>query len=480
VSAAYRVVRNSAWAVAGEAVGGTLLFVAFVVVARYLGSHQFGVFSFLLAIVALAQVVADFGLTTILVRDMARDKLRAAQMCSSAMSLVSGISVALLLAAGPSAYWLADSTELLWTCLMMACAAAVSFSGAVFAAVCRAHEEMAFNAAANLIQRLLFLLFSGIAVALDGGMARIALAYLLANLLQALFFYCVVRRRYFAVRWRPDVHYSVQLLLEAVPVGVAIVLRRSTILTGTLVLTALSTPHAVGLFNAAMRIIQMLELLPSTLSAPLLPPLARLGSESSERLFRTLRDAMRIFAILGLPVCAWAFVCAPQIMQHTFGSSYAGPALRILSLAVLLIFLTSLYVGAFSALGQQRLQTLATAFGLATAVGLNLLLVPWIGERGAAAALVAAECVFFATGLMLLRARGFSVSLRGTFGKPAAAAVVTAPILLLLWHLDSLAGLLAVSLAYVCVYGVAVVALKAVSREELAFLKSAFRLRFSA
>ena len=100
-----RVVRNSVWAVLGEAAGGALLFLAFVLIARYLGTARFGVFSYLLAVVGLCQVVADFGFSTILVRDMARDKSKAADMFAAAAALVTAISLPILIIVSLFAYW---------------------------------------------------------------------------------------------------------------------------------------------------------------------------------------------------------------------------------------------------------------------------------------------------------------------------------------------------------------------------------------
>lgn len=476
----HRVVRNSAWAVASEATGGALFFLAFVLIARYLAAYQFGVFSFLLALVALCQVAADFGITTILVRDMARDKPNAPQMCATAAALVGIVSLGLLTISGLLAYGLAASPDLLWTCWIMAVAAALSFQSAVFAAVCRAHEDMGLNAAGNVTHRLVLVLCAWIGIALDAGLAGIALAYLGANLCQALFFYSVVRKRYFAVRWRLAPRYSRRLLAQALPVGIATVLRRSTILAGTLFLSALSTPYAVGLFNAALRIMQIIELLPSTLALPLLPPFSRLGRQSGGALFQALGDAMRIFAVIGFPVCTWALLAAPQLMRLTFGAAYDGaaPALQLMSLAIFLIFPTSLYLTAFSALGQQQLQTLASAICLGTAVALNIALVPLLEERGAAIALVTAELVFFVTGFVLLRRQGFTLSLPGLFGKPLLATGL-ASLILVAAPSDSVLALLASALAYGCVYVVLIVGLKGIRKEELASLRSAFQSRLN-
>jgi len=471
-----RVVRNSAWGVVSEAAGGACFFVAFVLIARYLGASQFGVFSFVLAVVGVLQVVADFGLTNILIRDMARDQASAGKIFAAASLLVGFFSLAILLIMGLLSYWWAASSEVFWACLIVGVAAVINFQAVVFAAVCRAREEMGFNAAAHVSHKVLILLLVAGAIRLDGGIVGIMLAFLLAGVYQYLFYYSVVRARYFALSWRFDPPYWKYLLVQSHMVGTAMVFRRSVAHLGTLLLTALSTPQAAGLFSAAYRIMHVIDMLPLTLSLPLFPPFSRLAENSSQRLFQALGDAMRVFAIIGFPVFALVLLLAPEIIRLAFGPAYqaAVPVLQILSLAIFLIFPTGLYVYAFSALHRQRAYTISTGVCLIVGVVVGIVLIPLFSERGAGIAIAAGELAFFITGFTLLRRQGFRLSILTMIGKPLLATLLASPLLLAATQSDSVLVLILDTLAYGFTYLLLIVLLQGIRREELAFLKSAF------
>ncbi len=480
-AAVRRILHNSAWGLAGEAVSGALFFLAFVLIARYLGTSQFGVFSFVLALTGLFQVLADFGLTTILVRDMSRDRPKAAAMFSAAAPLAGLFSVAIIALVGLMSFWWASSREVLWTCVILGMGSAVAFQNAVFAATCRAHEDMGFNAAGSVALRLCVLIFVCIAIQLDAGLVGMAVAFLLGNLAQCLYFCALMRNRYFPVSWRVDLKYWGYLLSQSYLVGLAMVFRRSVVNAGILFLTALATPHAVGLLNAGLRIMQVIELLPSTLSMPLLPPFARFALDSKERLFQALGHAMRVFAIIGFPLCGLVLVLAGDIVRFTFGPAYgdAAPALSVMSLAIALLFPTSLYIAAFSVLGRQSFYTISTGMCLAVNIGLDVALIPPFGELGAAIAIVASELAFFACGYFLLHREGFGLSIYALFSKPFLVTCLTTPILLAASKNGSLLALAAYTVAYGVAYVLLILVLKGIRGEDLAILKAAFQLRFN-
>jgi O-antigen/teichoic acid export membrane protein len=481
-AAAGRILRNSAWGLAGEVASGALFFLAFVLLARYLGASQFGTFSFVLALTGLFQVLADFGLTTILVRDMSRDRSNAASKFSAAALLFGLISVATIAIVGQLGYWWSSSLEVLSTCLVMGAASAVTFQSAAFAAICRAHEDMGFNAAASITLRLAIVVLVFGAIRVDAGMTGIAVAYLLGSLVQCLFFCVVVRTRYFPVSWRIDGAYWKYLLAQSYLVGLGMVFRRSVVNAGTLFLAALATPHATGLFSAGLRIMQIIELIPSTLSMPLLPPFSRFAQESTERLFQGLGHAMRIFAVIGFPLCACVLLLAGEIMRFTFGPGYGDAALvlSVMSLAIALFFPTSLYLIAFSVLGRQRFYTISTGLCLAVNVSLDIALIPSLGAMGAAIAIVASELAFFACGFFILRQENFGYSIFSLFSRPLFATCLTSPILMAVDQSDSLPALVAYTLAFGLTYILLIFALKGIRNEDLAIMKSAFRPRFNA
>lgn len=425
-----KVVRNSLFGVAAEAVGGAMSFVVVIVVARALGAESFGQFSFVLALTGIFQLVADFGLTNILVKEIARNKAETARVVGLVKPLVWLFSAVIMLCMALAAYPLATSSEVYWAVLVMGAAVLVTFHAVVFGSVCRAHEDMGYNAIAFVTHKIVLLLAVWLALHGKHGIVGVSLAYLAANLYQWLFFYLVVRKRYLGghVRWNMDRAYWRYLIKEAFPVGVAMVFRRSSLHTGTLILTALSTPVAVGIFNAAYRVIQMVDMIPFTLSIPLFPPFSRMAMESRQRLFDALQRVMAIFMLMAAPLFFLLLFMSGDIIEVFYGSAYqAGETtLRIMAGAVLFLFQTGLLVYVFTALGEQRFYTLSSGVCLGFNVAACFVLIPFLGFTGAALATLLAEMAFFASGLWFLHRLGFALSYFNAFAKPLLAAALAA------------------------------------------------------
>lgn len=472
------VMRNLVFGVAGEAISGALNFLTLILVARALGTAEFGVFSYILAFVGIFQLFADLGLTNTLVREIARERERVAEIMGALRPLawISSLVIFALIAA--LGWPLSATAEIYQATLLLGLAVLATFHSFSYASVCRAFEEMGYNAAGNITHKVLQIVLVMLALFMDTGVVGVAAAMLAANLYQWLFFHIVVRRRYVPnLRWRVDVVYWHYLLLEAIPIGMAMVFRRANQQVGTLVLTALATSTSVGLFNAAYKIVQMIDMIPFTLSLPFFPPIARLARESPQRLFALLERVWRIFMIIAAPLMVWLFVMAPRLVELMFGAQYAAATdtLRILTFAVLFLFVTALYAYLFSALQRQRFYTISSGLCLLANILLGVLLIPYYGHMGAAVAALAGEAIFCASGAWLLYGLGLRLSVLRVFGIPLLLALVIVPILW--WALSlSLIAAIACSAFYVVLYLVLVIVTGTLRSEERTFL-IAFVLR---
>ena len=472
-----RVVRNSLLGVISQALGGGLFFFVAILVARHLGPGDFGTWSFIFAFVFVFQMLADFGLTNILVREIARRREEVATILGAVIPLVTLIALlgsgfivgaVQLMPLGPTAQ---TATYILGGTVLL------TFHAAVFGNVSRAFEDMGLNAVGVVLQRILLLVLVLIALRLDAGLPGIALCYLGERAFQWAFFRFMVRVRYARYRWRIDTSYWFYLLKEGLPVGIGMVLRRISWHIHTFMLTILSTAVAVGLFSSAYRVVQMISVIPFTLAMPMFPVLSRLASVSVERTFSAYLRALKIFMLLGVPIGVWLAVTGAPLIELLFGAAYAeaGNALRMMGIVVVFLFLNGMLVYLFTALGQQRYYMVSVGISVALNLVLDLLLIPVMGILGAAlAALVAEAGLFFSATWFLVR-QGLVIQYGRLLGRPLIAALpAAAP---LLWPLDSPSWLplVAASLAFGVLYLGLACLLGALESDEIRHLREGLR-----
>lgn len=454
MSAGKRVVRNSLYGVISQAVGGGLFFFVAVLVARHLGPADFGTWSFIFALVLVFHMLADFGLTNILVQEIARRREEVATILGAAIPLVTLIALigsAIIACFVPLMPWEAPAKTATY---IMGGTVLLTFHAAVYGSVSRAFEDMGLNAAGMVAQRLVLLLFVLIALRLDAGLPGIALCYLGERAFLWAFFRIMVRVRYTRYHWRFDTAYWYYLLKEGLPVGISMVLRRISWNIHTFMLMALSTAAAVGLFGAAYRVLNMINVIPFTLAVPMFPVLSRLAVESTKATFTAYIQAQRAFMLIGVPVGIWLAVVGTPVMALLFGPAYAeaGTTLRMLGIVAVFLFLNGMFVYLFTALGRQRHYMVGVGICVALNLVMDLLLIPVLGAPGAVLAALIGEAGLFFTASYFLAQQGLKVAYGRLIGRPLLAALPAA--VPLTWVLDSPSwpNLILTSLAFGILY----------------------------
>lgn len=470
-----RIIRNSLFGVASQAIGGGLFFFVALLMARHLGPEHFGTFSFVFAFVTVFHMLADFGITNILVRDIAREKEKVDDILGGCIPLVTLLALCgyLLIVLSIQLFDLSYETEL--AMYIMGATVLLTFHAAVYGSVCRAFEEMGFNAVGLIVQRVILLIFTIIALYMDAGLPGLALCYFAERFAQWIFFYLLVRRRYSRYVWCIDTGYWRYLIREGLPVGAGMVLRRVSWHIDIFVLTVLSTASSVGLFSAAYRIVQMINVIPFTLSVPVFPALSRLAKESPGKAYALYSRVQKILMLIGIPLGMWVFALGPQIIVLLFGDEYqsGGMTLQLMGLVVVFLFMNSLFVYLFSALDRQKLYMLSVGASVFLNLVLDIILIPQFDIMGAALATLFAEITLFISSVIMLSRLGLSTAFLRPLIKPLMAAIFSA--IMLLWpiYMPSFTALFAGSLGFIILYISIVYIWQVISHEEISKLLDA-------
>lgn len=473
-----RVFKNISSLLVAEALGFPLNFILTLLLARYLGVETFGDYSFVMAFVFVFQLIADAGLSNILIREIATNREKLPYQLGVTKSLMWAFSLFTFLLIVAAVPFVRPEPPVRAALYIMGLAVLATVHAVGYTSVFRALEEMEYNAIGFVLHKVILFLLVLVVMWIKKGLPEIAAAYLLANLSLWFFYYWIIRTRYPRPQRVWDLRAWGFLLREAVPVGIAIVLRRVSWQVDILVLTAIGTSRSVGLFSAPYKILQALNVLPQTISLPLFPVYARLARDSLDELFETYERTLRLLVTGSVPLALLLTVFSPSIVFVLFGRPFQESyvAMEILSLTLLFLFPTSQFIYLFSALGKQHFYTVASLVGLAANVVLAFLLIPRLDYVGAALATLCSEMLLFATGIAYVKRLERGVSLRRALGRPLAAGLVMLavvfPFRLLSFSLHAPGALLGI-----VIYVLAAFAFGAVSRSELRLLRES--LRFS-
>ena len=168
--------------------------------------------------------------------------------------------------------------------------------------------------------------------------------------------------------------------------------------------------EAAGIYTVAYRFIDVAYLPMNAFMSALYPRFFDASGAPARDAFRLARKVAGGTGLYGLAASATLFMLAPLI-SLVFGEGFAEGATALRWLAIV-PFLQGLYwpfADALTGSGHQRLRTGAQVCALACNAGLNVVLIPAIGWRGAAVATAASESLL----LVVLVSVAFTISRRG-------------------------------------------------------------------
>lgn len=463
-----RIAKNMMVIVSSEIVGFGLNFVMTIVLARYLGVIGFGKYSFVLAFVWVFQMLADSGLSNIMIREISVKKNDLAYQLGVTKSLIWIFSVIVFVLIVAAANILNPEPIIRKTIYVMGLAVLATIHAVGYSSVFRAMEEMEYNAAGFVLHK--FLLFSLILVVirLRLGLVEISAAYLVSNLLLWFFYYTIISRRYQRPRMISDAKAWRYFIAEALPVGAASILRKVSWQVDILILSAIGTASSVGLFSAPYKVVQSINLVPHTLAMPLFPLFSRLARDSHEELFRTYEKNLKFMCLMSIPVVVILVTLSYPIVSLLFGARFAGSsaALQILGLTVLFLFPTSQFIYLFSALGRQRLYTVSSVLCLIINILIDLILIPHLDYIGACLGTLIAEISLFTISVYFIKRTYSGISFIRASWKSVVSGLFMGAVLFQFRH-SSLPWVSFGILSGAIVYVASSVALRTLSRGDL-------------
>lgn len=326
-SAPGRVATNTIARAAGEAVAkvGSLAF--YVVLARELGSEEYGTFVFALALTGTLLIGAGFGTDELIAREVARDRTGAGRYLSDVLGLKTFTSLILLALAIGVVFVGGYSADARLATLLVGLGVMCEVMGKSWHAIFQAYERLGLVSAALILQRALTAVVGIVILVAGGGLVAASAVYFggaLAGLLASEIFY---RRWTRSDRPRPSRSGGWLLLRRGLPIGVAGLLFVVLVKVDILMLSFLTDNHEVGLYAAALRLIEGTQFIPWSFDAAMLPWLAR--RDPGPALARGYMLGLKLQATILLPAGLLVMCFASPIVALLYGAEFEDAVLPL-------------------------------------------------------------------------------------------------------------------------------------------------------
>lgn len=449
------VAKNSLVPMGASFVIQLINFALALVVLRVLGPENNGRYAFAVTVWFFLSALTEFGLSILVMREVARDRAQANRYLTGAIVLrlaLTALSFVPLLGFIYLYTVLSNLTPdtiaailLLWVSLFpnnLAGALSVMFN---------AFERFEYPTAVEICTALVSVALQ-IAVLLAGyGIIGLAAVSIITNLFTLTVLYYLVRRLLFKPQFTFERHLARWMFFESYPLMMNNLLANLFFKIDVFLLQPLAGDLALGYYNAAYKFVNALNFIPSKFTLAVFPVLSRYSTDSREVMRRALILSVKLLIWIAVPITVATVFLAPQLIRLFAGAAYlpdSAIALRWLIWFLPFSFVNSIVHYVLIALNEQRFLTKAFLIGLGFNLAANWLAIPPLSYRGAALVTVLSELALFIPFYYALRKHLDALPILDLFWRPAVAGAAMAACLFWLLPYQIVLALVIGSVAY--------------------------------
>ncbi|MDO8617767.1 MAG: flippase [Candidatus Uhrbacteria bacterium] len=453
---------NTGAQLGGKVISTIIGIVIVGLMTRLLGQEGFGAYSTANAFLQIFALLLDLGLNVTLVAllgehagDDAYEK-----RCVSAfftLRLLTGFVVLVIIA--PAIAWISPYSI---TIKLAVFALIASFFfpslGQIVTGVQQRHLKMHLAAIGEILGRVVLLIGLLFAGRLGWGLVPIVSFVSLASIANFAWIFFTTRK-FANFRWNWDPTFWKSALHRSWPVGVTIAFGLIYFKADTLILSLMRSQAEVGIYGAAYRVLEILITVPFMFAGILLPILAKAWVTKNQTYFSLLiARAIDVMMIFVIPLMVGTWILGTKVMMAVAGKDFAlsGDVMKILVIAVAVIYLNTIFSHAVIALNVQRkMIPIYIVVALVTLVGYALF-IPTYGLWAAAWLTVFSEtCVGLGSLVITHRATPITFQPKTTIAACFAAIIMSLVLFLLqnTWlPITIFAGIL-VYFFFLCAFG---------------------------
>jgi O-antigen/teichoic acid export membrane protein len=450
-----------------------LALIGVVAIGNALGDTRFGQMQTVVTYTALVSAVVDVGFTALYIREGAREPKNLARYFNNVASIKLFLMVvALPLLAG--CLWFSGIESLLLPGFALLVLSGYSL---LLRSTLYALQRLNFEIAEIVPETAVVLVMALIGAHIHAGTGYFLWAYVVSYAFATVYFIAVLLgKRILRPRWALDVALFRQWIRAGIPLAITYVLTTVYFKLDVPILQHYRSYAEVGWYTFAYRPFEALLFIPATLRTVIFPVLSIYYRNAPNRVLAAAEKLFKGLAIIGWPISVGLFLLAPQFNEILGLYPQSAAALRILGLAVVLMFVDNTFAAIFNAIDRQKLYAYVALSGLAINFTLNMVLIPQFGYIGASWATVATELGLVVAGWFALRSALGTLRLVHICWKPLIAGVVMGAFVALL-HPQGRFAVLAVTAIAAVIYAVVLVLLRTVDDEEKAILRRALGMR---
>ena len=466
-----------------------IAFVVGIVLARSLGTEQYGLYAYIIWFVGLISIITNLGLGEMtrrfvpeaIGRKSASEPAGFVQLTLMLRTVVS--LVASLIVIVTAGFWVRLAGEPAYPLLFIVGAAVVLPQGVQFAFnnVFKGFQKFEYSFYVSLVMHPLRLVLVIVLMALGFGVMEVLISTIATLLLGVFVGFFLLRRlvplkRLLSPSLLPRETKKRALKYALTIAGVLSIGYLVNQEAEVFFIGMFCSVEEVGFYNLAFKISSMVRLLPLAFAYALLPAIAEnFGSGELERVKKIYRTSARYLMMVALPLAAGGVALADSLIIILYGVDYVAAVI------LLQVLLVPFAIGCMASAGDVLIRGInqpgfilkVTAVMAILKIGLLLWLVPAYGVLGAAvASSLPLVLIFPIYTLFVLKGAGAGWPVRDTVKITLASLIMGVTVYAVQGQLSTVPSLILGIPLGVAIYVPAIFLFRVIDKQDLTYLRS--------
>jgi O-antigen/teichoic acid export membrane protein len=460
---------NTLFLVSSQVIFSILALIISIFVARILGDVAFGKYSLANAFPSIFTVFLDLGYTTLLIREVSKDKSLSNEYLSNALKLrlILFPLIFLILVISVNILGYPDSTKnivYLFSIFIFLRTVTNIFYGTF-----RAFEKMEYEAAIVIFTTIVRGSFGLIILSLGYGLIELGLIFVFSGVAEFVIALIISRKKFIKTKFQMQNSFFRTTIKTALPIGMLSIFGIIYVRIDTIMLSLFKGDAVVGWYNAAYSLVLGFTFIPVLFMHSLLPAMSVYYVSSKEALQKAYEKSFKYLFILGLPMAVGIFILADKFILLFYGSEFANSfiALQILAWDILLYFLTTCTGFVLISIDKQNLMAITLGISAILNITLNLFLIPLYSLIGAGIATLTCELFLLIIYLYINKKNSFTINLKMILFPPIIACCIMG---IFLYTLREIHYILLIPIAFL-LYIFLLILFKGLTKDDLLLFK---------
>lgn len=380
------IFKNMSWLLISQIIASICGFIWTILMARYLGVEEYGIFGFAVSLTGILCILFDLGIGIHSVRHIATDYESAPKYLGNAIPLKGLFSICGFIIIFIILIIMKCNELTIIVTLLFAIEQIIKKFVELMNATFQAFEEGKYQGILNTLMNILLFIFIIIAIYSDLGLYGIAFAYILSNILALIYGYYILNKYITKPTYEFDKTFCKNVTIAAIPFAATAILSSIYYSIDMVMLTNMVGNYATGIYNATYKLISVLTLFYGIYSAVIFPVMSKFYKNDEKMLLISYEKSIKYLMLIIIPLAIATMLYSTDIIYLIYGHEYkaASSVLSILIWTVCLLFISgagnTLLNASYKEVSVTKIYFIAAIFN----VVLNFILIPYLTYIGAA------------------------------------------------------------------------------------------------